>query len=915
RVVHDGETVESYGLAIFGWIGEGGIVENFKVKNATIKGWQRLSFLVGRLDGTIQNVIIDYQSEIVHNSENGVAFTPQYGVIGFIGETGVAKNIDCFAPTGKNGTNDVPLSFLIVESDSTEKCYVGEKYPERIDGINNSVKVEQNKDITLSAVYMNVTYKDGSYGTMNPTSVSEYDKGLLGNQFVTFYIDLPQAIGGRVSYQTIIEVVEVQKVLNATLKSEDTVALIPFNTDNWKYDETDWSQYINLTADGEPIDISLVNILVANNEEDQNVKLVITGTGLTEFRIDVPIKYVIDCKEAIFRLNYHPRGNYVITRNIDCENTEKENFTGGNNSFRFYGTLDGQNHDIYNINISGSGNGIGLINTNHGTVKNLRLYGSVESDSEAGIITPSNYGTIENIYFEGTLNVFRGGIVNYNFKTSSQEGIIRNAVLNVKVVNGNGIAYTNEGTVQNVLVVYDETSTEFELIHNRNKEAVNVNKVDRRLLDINTYSVDSELWSLVKDRNRVIVGGFTLCAIEDGAAESETNQYNIADNDLLSMTWIKGDSIGENAYIQVDLGTLRNVNTLFVSMDSEAYLQQYKLYYAESPQSWILIDEFFSNEVIATINSKVRYIKIERTDDRPSNDTLIKILEIGIDKAENPVSISYKNIEKYEEGEETHVYGHTDLSNIIDKDPTTYCWFKTPEIGASIILDMGSIKELTSFEIDMATENEVLNQSKSDNFFRESKVSISLNGVEWIEIGTYTSKVIYHAFNQFVVARYIKLEYSLNEPNGAEVIIREFAFNLDVLLPSGNIDLNNTIDGELTSVLYTTDGMESTALSYEFEGNRPEQRSFIIDLHEVKEINTINFVSVALWGDRPYDDITYQLSTDGLNYTDESAKVAEISAGEYKIELDTPVEARFIRIIVQDNSKIAISEVSATLSE
>ncbi|MCR5564170.1 MAG: bacterial Ig-like domain-containing protein, partial [Gammaproteobacteria bacterium] len=47
RVVHDGETVESYGLAIFGWIGEGGIVENFKVKNATIKGWQRLSFLVG----------------------------------------------------------------------------------------------------------------------------------------------------------------------------------------------------------------------------------------------------------------------------------------------------------------------------------------------------------------------------------------------------------------------------------------------------------------------------------------------------------------------------------------------------------------------------------------------------------------------------------------------------------------------------------------------------------------------------------------------------------------------------------------------------------------------------------------------------------------------------------------------------
>lgn len=149
----------------------------------------------------------------------------------------------------------------------------------------------------------------------------------------------------------------------------------------------------------------------------------INGDGKDE------IVYQIDSKKdlawfADYVNNGHSDANAALTDDItfdDSEWTSIKNYSG---------TFDGNGHKINNIYITSNHYGaLGseedacgfFANTLSGaTIKNLGINGKVESSCVTGGIVGENFGTIENCYMQGSVNInysFVGGIVGENFGT------------------------------------------------------------------------------------------------------------------------------------------------------------------------------------------------------------------------------------------------------------------------------------------------------------------------------------------------------------------------------------------------------------------------------------------------------------------------------------------------------------------
>ena len=133
---------------------------------------------------------------------------------------------------------------------------------------------------------------------------------------MTFLIDTEAPVG-TISIDGEITVLAAKKVLAATLKDNDTVALVPFVNNEWNINEVEWDTYINLTADGEAISITSLNVSTQINESQNVVTLTISGTLFVETEIDVPIAFEVNSKAALVKVGNY--GTYVITEDIRCE--------------------------------------------------------------------------------------------------------------------------------------------------------------------------------------------------------------------------------------------------------------------------------------------------------------------------------------------------------------------------------------------------------------------------------------------------------------------------------------------------------------------------------------------------------------------------------------------------------------------
>ena len=90
---------------------------------------------------------------------------------------------------------------------------------------------------------------------------------------------------------------------------------------------------------------------------------------------------------------------------------------GGNGVSDFQGVFDGENHKISGLAISGrSETNTGLFGVNEGEIKNLTVEGTVEAESNAGILVGNNIGIVKNCHSEGKLESkgSAGGLAGYN---------------------------------------------------------------------------------------------------------------------------------------------------------------------------------------------------------------------------------------------------------------------------------------------------------------------------------------------------------------------------------------------------------------------------------------------------------------------------------------------------------------------
>ncbi|MBO4500330.1 MAG: hypothetical protein J5732_08795 [Bacteroidaceae bacterium] len=106
-------------------------------------------------------------------------------------------------------------------------------------------------------------------------------------------------------------------------------------------------------------------------------------------------------------------GDYILTADIVCVDSWIP-------IAEFDGTFNGNGHTI-TYNVVGAANASGLFGTNYGTIRNLRVAGSISgTNTEYGGIAGSNSGTIENCLssvnitsnYDGELAI--GGIAGYN---------------------------------------------------------------------------------------------------------------------------------------------------------------------------------------------------------------------------------------------------------------------------------------------------------------------------------------------------------------------------------------------------------------------------------------------------------------------------------------------------------------------
>ena len=227
------------------------------------------------------------------------------------------------------------------------------------------------------------------------------------------------------------------------------------------------------------------------------------------------------------------------------------------------------------------------------------------------------------------------------------------------------------------------------------------------------------------------------------------------------------------------------------------------------------------------------------------------------------------------------------------------------------MFDLGSIKEVTSVVVEMAHADHMA------DYFHNSSLYYSKDGKAWTKVKDSTDNIVYHYFETFIKARYFKIEYTGTESNGGDLIIREFKANLDLLLV-GSKPYNTVRDTEpLTSILYATDNDTSTSLDLDLGSLSLNERTIIIDLHELKDISVIDLKTIAPWGNEIDHGFYVEESADGTTFEDLCGLIPAYESGIYHLDLGETINTRFIKIIFDTEHSLGLTEVSvynATLS-
>ncbi len=126
--------VEGYGRAIFGWLGESGIIRHLTLRNVTIGGGKHTSLLVGYNQGLVQDICVE-ENCTLNSSYNGAAIISAYNhgtvqrvvsyMTTFVGWGGNTNNAYMCVNEEANKYLDTDGNYIKDMVGEAENCYIG----------------------------------------------------------------------------------------------------------------------------------------------------------------------------------------------------------------------------------------------------------------------------------------------------------------------------------------------------------------------------------------------------------------------------------------------------------------------------------------------------------------------------------------------------------------------------------------------------------------------------------------------------------------------------------------------------------------------------------------------------------------------------------------------------------------------
>ncbi len=167
---------------------------------------------------------------------------------------------------------------------------------------------------------------------------------------------------------------------------------------------------------------------------------------------------IITTAEEFYNIRNDLSASYVLANNIDLSGYENW-IPIGTEEYPFVGTLYGNHNTVSGITLSNtSGQYLGLFGYNSGTIKNLKVSGTITATASAdtfiGGIAAYNRGTIQNCYDDITYNVDYANISDINLPlreinlaTIGSQTITIGDEIGVRLVGTAGTTYTGVNIV------------------------------------------------------------------------------------------------------------------------------------------------------------------------------------------------------------------------------------------------------------------------------------------------------------------------------------------------------------------------------------------------------------------------------------------------------------------------------------
>lgn len=127
----------AYGRAVFGWIGEGGVVKNLTLRNIDVRSGQDGAFLAAFNQGTIENVVVEETCSLYSNYSKGGLTDVNLGTI---------RNVVSFVTKFSNSSGDNTLDFVWHTSSSTYNNVT------QNDAINSFISADREEIAELTAI-------------------------------------------------------------------------------------------------------------------------------------------------------------------------------------------------------------------------------------------------------------------------------------------------------------------------------------------------------------------------------------------------------------------------------------------------------------------------------------------------------------------------------------------------------------------------------------------------------------------------------------------------------------------------------------------------------------------------------------------------------------------------------------------